>query len=136
MAAAAIMNRGKRSIALNLASEDGRAVLMKLVDGADVFLQNWRPGVAKKLGVDGEDSQRNKRLIYECAPGCGQSASKMDRKVQRPPSLPPAEHTHLSSERRDDADVVRRDPELAGVEEGFDEAHNALALGGVVERRR
>jgi crotonobetainyl-CoA:carnitine CoA-transferase CaiB-like acyl-CoA transferase len=45
-------NRGKRSIALNLKHEVGRAALEKLIAKADVFTVNWRPGAAARLGID------------------------------------------------------------------------------------
>jgi len=45
-------NRGKRSIALDLKSDAGRAVMGRLVAAADVFTVNWRPGAAARLGLD------------------------------------------------------------------------------------
>jgi crotonobetainyl-CoA:carnitine CoA-transferase CaiB-like acyl-CoA transferase len=58
-------NRSKRSLALNLRDERGREVLCKLVADADVFIQNFRPGVAERLGI-GEVALRNvcPNLIY------------------------------------------------------------------------
>ena len=59
------VNRSKRSVSLDLTREEGRAGLMKLVRGADVFVQNLRPGVTAKLGLDPETLLReNPRLIY------------------------------------------------------------------------
>ena len=46
------VNRNKRSIVLDLRDERGREILERLVEGADVFVQNYRPGVAGRLGVD------------------------------------------------------------------------------------
>lgn len=46
------LNRNKRSLAIDLKADRGRALLRELVTGADVFLQNYRPGVAERLGVD------------------------------------------------------------------------------------
>ena len=58
-------NRGKRSIALNLKDERGRAVLEKLVERADVVTTNWRPGAAARLGFDYETlRERFPRLVY------------------------------------------------------------------------
>jgi crotonobetainyl-CoA:carnitine CoA-transferase CaiB-like acyl-CoA transferase len=58
-------NRGKRSIALNLKSEGGRAVLERLIERADVLTTNWRPGAAARLGIDYETLQeRYPRLVY------------------------------------------------------------------------
>jgi crotonobetainyl-CoA:carnitine CoA-transferase CaiB-like acyl-CoA transferase len=61
----ALLNRSKRSVVLNLREERGRDLLRRLVGGADVFLQNFRPGVVERLGID-EPSLRKVRedLIY------------------------------------------------------------------------
>jgi len=61
----ALLNRSKRSVVLNLREERGRDLLRRLVGGADVFLQNFRPGVVERLGID-EPSLRRVRedLIY------------------------------------------------------------------------
>src|SRR3954467_2249130 len=48
------LNRNKRSLAVDLKAPAGKQVLVDLVKTADVFLQNYRPGVAKRLGVDYE----------------------------------------------------------------------------------
>ncbi|HZQ34361.1 MAG TPA: CoA transferase [Dehalococcoidia bacterium] len=59
------MNRGKRGIAVDLHRPEGLALLLRLLDGADVFLTNFRPGVAERLGLGWEQlSARNPRLIY------------------------------------------------------------------------
>jgi crotonobetainyl-CoA:carnitine CoA-transferase CaiB-like acyl-CoA transferase len=62
-------NAGKRSLALSLRDERGRAALLRLVEGADVFLQSLRPGLADNLGL-GPDALRgrNPRLVY-CSVG-------------------------------------------------------------------
>jgi crotonobetainyl-CoA:carnitine CoA-transferase CaiB-like acyl-CoA transferase len=61
----ALLNRSKRSVVLNLREERGRDLLRRLVGGADVFIQNFRPGVVERLGID-ERSLRQVRgdLIY------------------------------------------------------------------------
>src|SRR5262247_3992812 len=53
-----VVNRGKRSIALNLASEEGRELLRELVARADVFVQNFRPGVVERMGLGFEALSR------------------------------------------------------------------------------
>jgi crotonobetainyl-CoA:carnitine CoA-transferase CaiB-like acyl-CoA transferase len=59
------MNRGKRDIAVDLRRPQGLALLLRLLDGADVFLTNFRPGVAARLGLGWEQLfARNPRLIY------------------------------------------------------------------------
>lgn len=73
------LNRNKRSLAVDLKSDDGKAVLLELVKTADVFLQNYRPGVAKRLGVDYETlSQINPRLIYVSMSGYGEDGPYRD----------------------------------------------------------
>ena len=59
------LNRGKRGISLDLNTGEGRGIAQDLADRADVLLINYRPDVAKKLGIDYETlSARNSRLIY------------------------------------------------------------------------
>jgi crotonobetainyl-CoA:carnitine CoA-transferase CaiB-like acyl-CoA transferase len=77
------LNRNKRSLAVDLKSPDGKAVLLDLVKTADVFLQNYRPGVAKRLGVDYESlSKINPRLVYVSISGYGESGPYLDRPGQ------------------------------------------------------
>ncbi|MBV8949484.1 MAG: CoA transferase [Actinobacteria bacterium] len=58
-------NRGKRSIALNLKDERGRAALGALIERADVVTTNWRPGAAARLGIDYDTLRaRFPRLVY------------------------------------------------------------------------
>ena len=59
------INRNKRGIALDIAHPQGQDVLYRLVDQSDVFIHNFRPGVAPKLGYDYQTlSRRNPRLVY------------------------------------------------------------------------
>ena len=73
-------NRNKRSIALDTKLPEDLAVLHDLVASADVFIQNFRPGVAEKLGA-GEAELRaiNPRLIYCAISGFGKSGPYRDR---------------------------------------------------------
>jgi crotonobetainyl-CoA:carnitine CoA-transferase CaiB-like acyl-CoA transferase len=67
------LNRNKRSLAIDLKSPEGKSVLLDLVKDADVFLQNYRPGVAERLGVDYATlSAINPRLIYVSMSGYGE----------------------------------------------------------------
>ena len=67
------LNRNKRSLAVDLKSAEGKALLLDLVKSADVFLQNYRPGVAARLGVDYETlSAINPKLIYVSMSGYGE----------------------------------------------------------------
>ena len=68
------MNRNKRSITLNLKSEAGREILFKLVRNADILVENYRPGVVKRLGIDYETlSAINPALVYASISGFGQT---------------------------------------------------------------
>jgi formyl-CoA transferase len=68
------LNRNKRSITLNLKSEAGREVLYRLSETADVVVENNRPGVVAKLGVDYETLRRiNPRIVYASISGFGQT---------------------------------------------------------------
>ena len=65
-------NRNKRSLTVDLAKPEGRALVQELVANADVFVQNFRKGVAGKLGLDYASlRKRNPRLIYASATGYG-----------------------------------------------------------------
>jgi crotonobetainyl-CoA:carnitine CoA-transferase CaiB-like acyl-CoA transferase len=58
-------NAGKRSLAVDLGDDRGRAIVLRLVDGADVFLQSLRPGAARRHGLDAAELRaRNPRLVY------------------------------------------------------------------------
>ncbi|MBN1190268.1 MAG: CoA transferase [Dehalococcoidales bacterium] len=67
-----VNNRGKKSITLNLQKTEGREVLYRLVEKADVFIHNYRPGIPEKLRVDYETLRsHNPMLIYAAASGFG-----------------------------------------------------------------
>jgi crotonobetainyl-CoA:carnitine CoA-transferase CaiB-like acyl-CoA transferase len=67
------LNRGKRSIRLDLKSEGGREVLLRLVRESDVLLESFRPGVMERLGVGYETlREQNPRLVYCAISGYGQ----------------------------------------------------------------
>ncbi|MBA8853397.1 crotonobetainyl-CoA:carnitine CoA-transferase CaiB-like acyl-CoA transferase [Ochrobactrum intermedium] len=77
------LNRNKRSLAVDLKSPDGKQVLLDLVKTADVFLQNYRPGVAQRLGVDYESlSKINPKLIYVSISGYGEDGPYVHRPGQ------------------------------------------------------
>ncbi len=68
------LNRGKRSVVLDLKSDDGKAALWALIDGADVFVEGFRPGVMKRLGFDHEVvAARNPRIVYCSISAFGQT---------------------------------------------------------------
>lgn len=75
----AMLNRGKRSIALDLKDPTQRACLDPLLDRADVLIEQFRPGVMDRLGLGyGALSKRNPRLIYCAITGYGQDGPKRD----------------------------------------------------------
>lgn len=73
-------NRGKRGIVLDTTQEAGREALLKLIDSADVFLTNVRPGGLKRAGLDHDALlKRNPRLIYATLTGYGLDGPDADR---------------------------------------------------------
>ena len=73
-------NRGKRSVALNLEHEEGRAIARKLTDQADVFVTNMRPRVTDSFGLDYDTlSKANPRLVYAQISGYGPDKENRDR---------------------------------------------------------
>lgn len=65
-------NRNKQSIVLDLRTDEGREALLRLLDTADVFLQNMNPAKLHRMGIDGESLRaRNPRLIYCAMSGFG-----------------------------------------------------------------
>jgi crotonobetainyl-CoA:carnitine CoA-transferase CaiB-like acyl-CoA transferase len=74
------LNRGKRSIRLNLKEERGREVLLRLAREYDVLLESFRPGVLDRLGVGYERlREENPRLVYCAITGYGQDGPYRDR---------------------------------------------------------
>lgn len=68
------LNRGKRSVVLNLKSAEGQEALLRLAETADVFIEGFRPGVVKRLGVDYPAvAARNPRIVYASISGFGQT---------------------------------------------------------------
>jgi len=71
--------RNKKSIAINMKSEEGREALYRLVRTADAFIEGYRPGVMKRLGCDYETlSKINPRLVYCSLSGYGQDSPYVD----------------------------------------------------------
>jgi crotonobetainyl-CoA:carnitine CoA-transferase CaiB-like acyl-CoA transferase len=67
-------NRGKRSVAVDLKQPDGRALLYDLVRRADVLVENFRPGVAERLGVDFDSIRAiNARIVYSTETAYGRT---------------------------------------------------------------
>lgn len=74
------LNRGKESIALDLRDDTDRELLLKLLERADVLVENFRPGVMTRLGLGWETLHgRFPKLIYAATSGFGQSGPAKDR---------------------------------------------------------
>jgi crotonobetainyl-CoA:carnitine CoA-transferase CaiB-like acyl-CoA transferase len=101
-------NLGKRSIALDLKQDAGRGVLWRLIDGADVFVQGFRPGVIERLGF-GYDavSEREPRILYLSVSGFGQRGPLAER-----PAMDPVlqAYTGLMAENRGEDGIPHRIP--------------------------
>jgi crotonobetainyl-CoA:carnitine CoA-transferase CaiB-like acyl-CoA transferase len=73
-------NREKRSIALDIATDEGCEIMLTLIDRADVFVTNIRPGGLRRLGMDaGALLERNPRLVYAQLTGYGADGPASDR---------------------------------------------------------
>jgi len=74
------LHRNKRGFTLNLKSDEGVAVFKKLAENADVVVENFRPGVKSRLGIDYESLKAvNKKLVYASISGFGQDGPYRDR---------------------------------------------------------
>ena len=78
-------NRGKKSLAIDLKSKEGKEILLKLVKEADVFMQNFRPGAIERMGF-GEDALRevNEKLINVSISGFGTKGPYSSSRVYDP----------------------------------------------------
>jgi len=73
------VNRNKKSVTLNLRTEKGREIFYRLSKTADVIIESFRPGVAKRLGIDYETIKGvNPRIIYVSVTGYGQTGPYRD----------------------------------------------------------
>jgi crotonobetainyl-CoA:carnitine CoA-transferase CaiB-like acyl-CoA transferase len=76
----ALDNRGKRAIAINTGTDEGREIVRKLVEDADVFLTNVRPGQLKQQGLDFDTlSKINPKLVYASVTGFGLQGEEADK---------------------------------------------------------
>ncbi len=80
-----VINRGKRSIALDLGTTEGRTIVERLAERADVVIQNFRPGVIGRLGL-GYDalSKLNPKLVYLSISGFGQTGPRAGERAYDP----------------------------------------------------
>jgi crotonobetainyl-CoA:carnitine CoA-transferase CaiB-like acyl-CoA transferase len=73
-------NRSKRSVVLDLSTDDGRGAALELISGAEVFVTNVRPGALRRLGLDYESvAAIHPRLIYGLITGYGETGPDADR---------------------------------------------------------
>src|SRR5258707_5308917 len=103
-----IGNLGKRSIAIDLKTEAGKRVLRRLLEGADVFLEGFRPGAIRRLGFDYDSvAAREPRLLYLSISGFGQTGPLADR-----PAMDPVlqAYTGLMIENRGEDGIPHRVP--------------------------
>ncbi len=126
-------NRNKRSLALDLASEAGKAIIHELAATSDVLVQNFRPGVMDRLGLDYETmAARHPGLIYCSISGYGQTGPMADR-----PGLDPvlqAESGMMSITGEPDGDPMRHPLSIIDVNTAF-YATTAI-LGALIARGR
>jgi CoA:oxalate CoA-transferase len=74
------VNRGKRSIVIDLKSEEGRELFFRLAEKADVVMENFTPGTMDRLGIGYETLRaRNPRLVYSATSGFGQTGPDRER---------------------------------------------------------
>jgi crotonobetainyl-CoA:carnitine CoA-transferase CaiB-like acyl-CoA transferase len=122
------LNAGKRSLVLDLKRPEAVAAVKKLVAGADIVLENYRPGVMKRLGLDYPELARiNPKLVYCAISGYGQTGPGAGR-----PAYAPVIHVATGFDR---AHLFyqqgRERPDNCGIFVA-DYASGAYALGGVL----
>ena len=103
-----IGNLGKKSIAVDLKSAAGKDLVWRLLKGADVFLEGFRPGVIKRLGFDYDSvAAREPRLLYLSISGFGQTGPLSER-----PAMDPVlqAYTGLMNENRGEDGIPHRVP--------------------------
>jgi crotonobetainyl-CoA:carnitine CoA-transferase CaiB-like acyl-CoA transferase len=103
-----IGNLGKKSIAVDLKSAAGKQVVWRLLKGADIFLEGFRPGVIRRLGFDYEAvAAREPRLLYLSISGFGQTGPLSER-----PAMDPVlqAYTGLMNENRGEDGIPHRVP--------------------------
>ncbi|MFT5508646.1 MAG: crotonobetainyl-CoA:carnitine CoA-transferase CaiB-like acyl-CoA transferase [Hyphomicrobiaceae bacterium] len=78
-------NRGKRSVAVDLKKQEGAEILWRLIETADVLIQNFRPGTTERLGFGADDVlMRNPKLVYMSISGVGEVGPYASKRVYDP----------------------------------------------------
>lgn len=125
-------NRGKRSIVLDLKEATDRDVLLRLVENTDVLVENFRPGVTRRLGIDPATlAERNSRLIHCSITGFGSSGPYASLPAYDGVALG---YSGLAGLLLDPEDPVMRGPALADAITGHTASFNILAA--LIERGR
>ncbi len=76
----AMLNRNKKSVAINLKTREGRDLFLRMAGRADAILESFRPGVVKRLGIDYSAAREaNPKIVYCSLSGYGQSGPRRDR---------------------------------------------------------
>jgi crotonobetainyl-CoA:carnitine CoA-transferase CaiB-like acyl-CoA transferase len=102
------LSRNKRSIALNLKSDEAKEVFRRLAAGADVIMEAFRPGVAGRLGVDYDTiSQLNPGIVYCSLTGFGQEGPYRDLPGHDPNYTSIAGAVALTGDRNGDPVIIR-----------------------------
>jgi CoA:oxalate CoA-transferase len=95
-------NAGKRGVGIDLRTDDGAALVARLAERADVFIENFRPGVLARRGLGAEDLRaRNPRLVYCSISGWGQDGPWANRKAYAPLIHAEAGRIELAARLRD-----------------------------------
>ena len=81
----AVVNRSKRSLAIDLKQEESKKIIYKLIESADVIIDNFRPGALERLGLDYETINKyNPRIIQMSITGYGETGPYSKRRVYDP----------------------------------------------------
>jgi len=81
----AVINRNKRSVTVNISKPEGKQVLYDLVRSGDAFVQNYRPGVAERMGIGYEQLKKiNPDIVYVSISGFGDSGPYSNKRVYDP----------------------------------------------------
>lgn len=81
----AVLNRNKRSVAVNVAKPEGKELVYDLVRKSDAFVQNYRPGVAERMGIGYEQLKKIKSdIVYVSISGFGDSGPYVNKRVYDP----------------------------------------------------
>ena len=120
-------NTGKQNLSIDLATDEGSAVLLDLVDHADVLVENYRPGVMDRLGLGADVVRaRNPRIVYASVSGYGQTGPWVHRRAYAP--VVEAESGIVASQGNARGGDYRKDPHShADVYTGIETAAAILA---------